>query len=75
MFCEKEAHILAKYYFDFYLFNGFSIGVFEKESGKLIGLAMSTIHKDKRLNRVPKEHTLSQSAASHRKGSLQQQER
>ena len=55
---EKEANILAKYYVDSYLFNGLSIGVFEKESGKLIGLTMNNIHnfKDERVDRVPKEH-------------------
>ena len=56
---EKEANILAKYYVDSYLFNGLSIGVFDKESGKLICLAMSSIYnfKDKRVKKVPKEHT------------------
>merc|ERR1719427_140634 len=56
---EKKAKILAKYYVDSYLFNGLSVGVFEKEKGKMVALAMSTLYNfgDERVERVPKEHT------------------
>jgi len=55
----EEADILAKYYVDTYFLNGLTIGVFEKTTGKLVCLAMSSLHdfKDERVDRVPKEHT------------------
>ena len=56
---ENKAKVLAKYYVDSYFFNGLSIAVFDKHSGKMIGLQLNNIHtfSEKRTDTVPKEHT------------------